>query len=37
MKGKILVTIKDLKGSENSSGCIALEANIESDNLAEHI
>jgi hypothetical protein len=30
-------TIKDLKGSENSSGVLLLEANLESDNLAEHI
>jgi hypothetical protein len=28
-------TIQDLKGSENSSG-VLLEANLESDNLAEH-
>jgi hypothetical protein len=28
---------KDLKGSENSSGVLLLEANLESDNLAEHI
>lgn len=30
-------TINDLKGSENSSGVLLLEANLESDNLAEHI
>jgi hypothetical protein len=30
-------TIQDLKGSENSSGVLLLEANLESDNLAEHI
>lgn len=30
-------TIQDLKGSENSSGVLLLEANMESDNLAEHI
>jgi hypothetical protein len=30
-------TIKDLKGSENSSGVLLLEAKLESDNLAEHI
>jgi hypothetical protein len=29
-------TIQDLKGSENSSALL-LEANLESDNLAEHI
>lgn len=30
-------TINDLKGSENSSGVLLLEASIESDNLNEHI
>lgn len=30
-------TIQDLKGSENSSGVLLLEANLESDNLGEHI
>lgn len=30
-------TINDLKGSENSSGVLLLEANLQSDNLAEHI
>lgn len=30
-------TINDLKGSDNSSGVLLLEANLESDNLAEHI
>lgn len=30
-------TINDLKGSENSSGVLLLETNLESDNLAEHI
>jgi hypothetical protein len=30
-------TIQDLKGSKNSSGVLLLEANLESDNLAEHI
>ena len=30
-------TIQDLKGAENSSGVLLLEANLESDNLAEHI
>jgi hypothetical protein len=30
-------TIQDLKGSENSSGVLLLEANLESDNINEHI
>lgn len=30
-------TINDLKGSENSSGVLLLEANLESDNLQEHM
>jgi hypothetical protein len=36
-EGKNLKVLSRFKGSENSSGVLLLEANLESDNLAEHI